>query len=212
MDLLNETVLLKTKSTLFNLLMRETSQFLCYERLLNMTYMAYKNAFSRKMQFWSNCYTVVSYQAPFRLSVYKIPAVYLAGAKNVCFCTIRDFGSPTIEFGSLSPEPLTCICDFIDTFKNLSTSKCDLLTPFFQNHTRNIYYVPLIIIMITNLLLVYYVHESINPYKPSVLFVGHQQTVLNDAYGQVLHCLLTECSINILIKMKNTILHPLKWK
>ena len=45
MDLLNETVLLKTKSTLFSLLIRETSQFLCYERLLNMTYVAYKNAF-----------------------------------------------------------------------------------------------------------------------------------------------------------------------
>ena len=44
MDLLNETVLLKTKSTLFNLLIRETSHFLCYERLLNMTYVAYKNA------------------------------------------------------------------------------------------------------------------------------------------------------------------------
>ena len=25
----------------------------------------------------------------------KIPAVYFSGAKNVCFCTIRDFGSPT---------------------------------------------------------------------------------------------------------------------
>ena len=48
------------------------------------------------MQFWSHCYTVVSYQVLFRLSVYKIPAVYLSGAKNVCFCTIRDFGSPTI--------------------------------------------------------------------------------------------------------------------
>ena len=55
-----------------------------------------KNAFFREMQFWSHCYTVVSYQALFRLSVYKIPAVYLSGAKNVCFCTIRDFGSPTI--------------------------------------------------------------------------------------------------------------------
>ena len=42
MDLLNETVLLKTKSTLFNLLIRETSHFLCYERLLNMAYVAYK--------------------------------------------------------------------------------------------------------------------------------------------------------------------------
>ena len=47
------------------------------------------------MQFWSHRYTVVSYQALFRLSVYKIPAVYLSGAKNVRFCTIRDFGSPT---------------------------------------------------------------------------------------------------------------------
>ena len=98
MDLLNETVLLKTKSTLFNLLIRETSQFLCNERLLNMTYVAYKNAFFREMQFWSHCYTVVSHQALLRLSVYKILAVYLSGAKNVCFCTIRDFGSPTIYF------------------------------------------------------------------------------------------------------------------
>ena len=97
MDPLNEMVLLKTKSTLFNLLIRETPEFLCYERLLNMTYGAYKNAFFREMQFWLRCYTVVSYQALFRLSVYKIPAVYFSGAKNVCFCTIRDFGSPTIE-------------------------------------------------------------------------------------------------------------------
>ena len=64
-----------------------------------MTYMAYKNAFFREMQFWSHCYTVVSYQALFRLSVYKIPATYLSGAKNVCFCTIRDFGSPTKSYG-----------------------------------------------------------------------------------------------------------------
>ena len=104
MDLLNETVLLKTKSTLFNLLIRETSEFLFYERLLNMTYVAYKNAFSRKMQFWSHCYTVVSYQALFRLSVCKIPAVYLSGAKNVCFCTIRDFGSPTIGLDRVNTD------------------------------------------------------------------------------------------------------------
>ena len=95
MDLLNEAVLLTTKSTLFNLLIRKTSKFLCYKRLLNMTYVAYKKCIFREMQFWSHCYTVVSYQALFRLSVYKIPAVYLSGAKNVCFCTIRDFGSPT---------------------------------------------------------------------------------------------------------------------
>ena len=50
MDLLNETVLLKAKSTLFNLFIRETSQFLCYERLLNMTYVAYK-----KMHFSAKC-------------------------------------------------------------------------------------------------------------------------------------------------------------
>ena len=85
MHLLNETVLWKTKSTLFNLLMRETSQFLCYERLLNMIYVAYKNAFFREMQFWSHCYRVVSYPALFRLSVYKIPAVYLSGAKKCVF-------------------------------------------------------------------------------------------------------------------------------
>ena len=102
MDLLNDSVLLKTKSTLFNLLIKETSQFLCYERLLNMTYVAYKNAFFREMQFWSHCYTVISYQALIRLSVYKISAVYLSGAKNVCFCTIRDFGSPTTTYCPLS--------------------------------------------------------------------------------------------------------------
>ena len=97
MDLLNETVLLKTKNILLNILIRETSQFLCYERLLDLTYLACKNAFFCKMQFWSNCYVVVSYQVLFRLSVYKIPTVYLSGAKNVCFCTIHDFGSPTIK-------------------------------------------------------------------------------------------------------------------
>ena len=62
-----------------------------------------KNAFFHEMQFWSHCYTVVSYQALFRLSVYKIPAVYLSGAKNVCFCTIGDLGSPTI-YNIISPD------------------------------------------------------------------------------------------------------------
>ena len=42
MNLFNATVLLKTKNTLFNLLIRETSQFQYYERLLNLTYVAYK--------------------------------------------------------------------------------------------------------------------------------------------------------------------------
>ena len=63
-----------------------------------MAYVAYKNAFFREMQFWSHCYTVVSYQALFRLSVYKISAVYLLGAKNMCFFMIRDFGSPRDDF------------------------------------------------------------------------------------------------------------------
>ena len=97
----------RTKNTLFNLLIRETSQFLCYERLLNLTYVAYKNTFFRKMQFWSLCYTVVSYQALFRLSVYKIPAVYLLGAKNVSFCKMRDFGSPTIPHGKVTKHNKT---------------------------------------------------------------------------------------------------------
>ena len=105
MDLLNETVLLKTKITVFNLLIRETTHILRYERLLNMTCVAYKNAFFREMQFRSHCYTVVSYEALFRPSGYKIPAVYLSGAKNVCFCTIRDFGSPTkIIFDKMTAE------------------------------------------------------------------------------------------------------------
>ena len=96
MDLLNETVLLKTKYTLLNLLIRETSQFLCYERLPKLTCVAYKDAFFREMQFWLHCYTVVAYRALFRLSVYKIPAVYISGAKYSCFCKIRDIGAPTI--------------------------------------------------------------------------------------------------------------------
>ena len=85
MDLLNETVRLKTKTTLFNLLIREPSQFLCYERVLIMTYVANKGAIFLEMQIWSHCYTVVSYQALLRLSVYKIPAVYLSGAKKCVF-------------------------------------------------------------------------------------------------------------------------------
>ena len=91
----------RPKHKLFNLLIRETSQSLCYERLLNLIYVAYKNVLFCKMQFWSHSYTVVSYQALFRLSVYKIPTVYLSGSKNVCFCTIRDFGSPTFTMDKL---------------------------------------------------------------------------------------------------------------
>ena len=84
MDLLNEMVLLKTKNTLFNLLIRETSQFLRYERLLNMTYVAYKNAFSREMQFWSHCYTVVSYQALFKTISIEISSRIPFECKKMC--------------------------------------------------------------------------------------------------------------------------------
>ena len=45
------------------------------------TYVAYKNAFFLKMQLWSHCYTVVSYQELYRLSEYKIPDVNLSGAQ-----------------------------------------------------------------------------------------------------------------------------------
>ena len=44
-----------------------------------------KNAFFREMQFWLQCYTVVSYQTLFRLSVYEIQAVYLSGAEKIVF-------------------------------------------------------------------------------------------------------------------------------
>ena len=95
MDLLNETVLLKTKSTLFNLLIRETSQFLCYERLLNMTYVTYKNAFPAKCNSgriaiqWFHMKHHLDYQyTKFQPYTFQVQ-------KNVCFCTIRDFGSPT---------------------------------------------------------------------------------------------------------------------
>ena len=46
---------------------------------------------------------------------------------------------------------------------------------------------------------------KVNPYKPSLLVVGNMQTVPTKtrlASDQGLKCLLTECSIKILIKMK----------
>ena len=49
---------------------------------------------------------------------------------------------------------------------------------------------------------------TFNPYKPSVLFVGHEQTVQNQISDQVFHCLLTEMSFKICIKMKNTNQQP----
>ena len=63
-------------------------------------------------------------------------------------------------------------------------------------------------------------NEFINPYKPSILFVGHWQTVQKPdqtpqyaASDQVLHCLLIEVSFKIVIKMKKTYRQPLnpKW-
>ena len=143
MDLLNETVLLKTKCTLFNLLIRETPQFLCYERLLNTTYVAYKNAFFREMQFWSHCYTVVSYQALFTLSVYKISAVYLSGAKNVCFCTIRDFGSPTMgkrELVALLSLCSWCLVMVVRLLDAVPWVCLRLVIVVFPDHTHYFFY------------------------------------------------------------------------
>ena len=92
MDLLNETVLLKTKNTLFNLLIRATSQFLCYERLLNLTYVAYKKCiFSAKCNSgriaiqWFHIKRYLDYQYT------KFQLYYLSGAKKLCFCTIGDW-------------------------------------------------------------------------------------------------------------------------
>ena len=124
MDLLNEMVRLKTKSTLFSLLVREISQLLCYEKLLNTTYVAYKKCIFREMQFWSHCYTVVSYQALFRLSVYKIPAVYLSGAKIVFLHDMPlwfpDYQS-NLKFGLLATKPVFGVSEKV-RFKPVSSA------------------------------------------------------------------------------------------
>ena len=57
----------------------------------------YKMHVFSKMQFVSHCYTVVSCSPIFRHSIYKNSAVYLSGAKILCFCMIRNLGSPTIR-------------------------------------------------------------------------------------------------------------------
>ena len=63
-----------------------------------MAYVAYKNAFSAKCNSgriavqWSHIKHYLYYQYT------KFSTVYLSGAKNVCFCTIRDFGSPTRSY------------------------------------------------------------------------------------------------------------------
>ena len=87
------------------------------------------------MQFWSHCYTVVSYQALFRLSVYKIPAVYLSGAKIVCFCTIRDFGSPTILDFSLTVKAVTLI--FISGYGSAISSAKEEKSGFIYNLVKS---------------------------------------------------------------------------
>ena len=48
------------------------------------------------MQFAANFYTVIPYQALFRLPVYKDSVVGRSGAFFLSFCKIRDSGSPTI--------------------------------------------------------------------------------------------------------------------
>ena len=60
-----------------------------------------------------------------------------------------------------------------------------------------------------------FVYVLFNPYKPSVKFCGTKennadpdQTPQNEVSDEGLHCLLTESSIRILIKMKKNIQHP----
>ena len=65
------------------------------------------------MQFAAYFYTVVSNQALLRLSVYKIQP-YQGPVHFLSFCTIRDFGSPTILHNNLkrthlNDVPLECI-------------------------------------------------------------------------------------------------------
>ena len=58
-----------------------------------------------EMQFASHFYTVIPYQALFRLPVYKNSAVGILGAIFLSFCKIRDFGSPTMcKFRKISIE------------------------------------------------------------------------------------------------------------
>ena len=54
--------------------------------------------------------------------------------------------------------------------------------------------------------------RTFNPYKPSVQAnsADPDQTPQNATSDQDVHCLLTNCSIKIRIKMENTTQHPLK--
>ena len=54
-----------------------------------------------EMQFAAYFYTVVPYQALFRLPIYKNLAISKSGAIVLSFCKIRDFGSPTNRRGVL---------------------------------------------------------------------------------------------------------------
>ena len=73
------------------------SQFLRYESLLNLT----KCIFFRKMQFWSP----VSYQALFKLSIYKKTAAYLSGANILCFARFAISVPSLYEGQSKITEP-----------------------------------------------------------------------------------------------------------
>ena len=58
---------------------------------------------------------------------------------------------------------------------------------------------------------------NVNPYKPSVLFVGHgqkdpDQTPQNVATDWGLHCVLIECTFKILMKYKLPSQQPLNSK
>ena len=60
-------------------------------------YYRHINGVPYKMQFAAYFYTVVPYQALFRLQIYKNLAISKLGAIFLSFCKIRDFGSPTMN-------------------------------------------------------------------------------------------------------------------
>ena len=93
-------ILLKTKTHADIFVWRKSQ---CLRRKICLiSPMWHTNCIFHKIQFRLECYTVVTYQAPFRLAVYKNPAVYPSDAKFMCTaCKILDFSFPnTSDIGN----------------------------------------------------------------------------------------------------------------
>ena len=65
-----------------------------YERVLNLTYVAYKNAFSSEMQFWSHCFHIKHYQALDYQKSSRIPCIPLGRKKKTVFLLDTWFRFP----------------------------------------------------------------------------------------------------------------------